>query len=107
MRLNILLIRVLLQSNIIDALVKVAISCKKKPEVYVLKESTGVLQLVTHKEFSATILPALQKAFLRSPEIILESVSYVLRGLSLDLSQYAMDIGKHIVGMFLLLFCNK
>ncbi|KAL0272371.1 UNVERIFIED_CONTAM: hypothetical protein PYX00_005366 [Menopon gallinae] len=85
------------KTSIIDALVKVGISCKKKPESYIVKESTGVLQLVTHEEFSSTILPALQKAILRSPEIILENVSFVLSGLSLDLSQYVMDIGKQIV----------
>ncbi|KAK6638077.1 hypothetical protein RUM44_008502 [Polyplax serrata] len=83
--------------GIIDALVKVVLQSKKKPEPYILRASVGLLQLITHEEFSTTILPSLQKAMLRSPENILESVGLILSGLSLDLSKYAMDVGKLLI----------
>lgn len=102
-----LIISIFFQPILIDTLVKMGISCKKKPESYIIKESSGVLQLITHEEFSSLILPSLQKAMLRSPEIILESIGFVLYGLSLDLSQYAMDIGKVLVGKKLVLFIMK
>lgn len=87
------------QPQIIDTLVKVILPSKKKPSSYILKASS-VLQLINHEEFSSLVLPSLQKAILRSPEIILESVGLILGGLSLDLSRYAKDIGKLLIGKF-------
>ena len=75
---------------------------KKKPESYILKSCEGLLSLITHEEFSTSIQPSLQKAILRSPEIILDSVGLILKGFSLDLSRYALEIGKLLIGNFFL-----
>lgn len=83
--------------ELLDALVKICVSCKKKPEPFILQSCRGLLSIVTHDEFSNIILPALEKAMLRSPEVALQSVGLLLAGLSLDLSQYAMAIGKQLI----------
>jgi hypothetical protein len=85
----------------LEIFIKVAISCKTKPTVYIIKESESLLKHVSHKEFKQQLLPAMQKAMLRNPEIILESVGHVMVGLSLDLSQYAQDIGRSLASMLM------
>lgn len=79
-----------------DALIKVCISCKKKPEIFVVEAAAPLLRKVTHEDFQGQVLPALQKAMLRNPEIIIESFGYILSGLNLDLSRYSQDISKGV-----------
>ncbi|XP_011647093.1 eIF-2-alpha kinase activator GCN1 [Pogonomyrmex barbatus] len=83
-----------LKTNMIDVFIKVTISCKKKPDLYVVDAAVPLLRRLTHEEFKTQLLPALQKAMLRNPEIIIESVGHILNGLSLDLSQYSQEISK-------------
>lgn len=83
-----------LKTNTIDPFIKLTISCKKKPDLYVVHNAVPLLRRISHDEFKSQLLPALQKAMLRNPEIIIESVGYILSGLSLDLSQYSQDISK-------------
>lgn len=54
---------------------------------------------VNNEQFKKSVLPALQKAMLRNPEIILECVELVISGVHLDLSSYAMEIGNSLIGM--------
>lgn len=82
------------QTNTIDIFIKVTISCKKKPDLYVVDVAAPLLRRLSHEEFKTQLLPALQKAMLRNPEIIIESVGHILNGLSLDLSQYCQEISK-------------
>lgn len=84
------------QGGLLDTFIKVAVSCKTKPPVYVIREAKALLTRVSHDEFRSQLLPAVQKAMLRNPEIILPCLPKVLSGLSLDLSQYALDIAKSI-----------
>ncbi|KAF7417549.1 hypothetical protein HZH68_000202 [Vespula germanica] len=83
-----------LKKNVIDTFIKVTISSKKKPDLYVVDTAIPLLRRISHEEFKVQLLPALQKAMLRNPEIIIESVGHILSGLSLDLSQYSQDICK-------------
>lgn len=73
-------------------------SCKTKPSPAVLKGCYPFLKRVNHEHFKTSLLPALQKAMLRNPEIILECVALTISGLNLDLSQYAMDLGNTLIG---------
>ncbi|KAK0174572.1 hypothetical protein PV327_010330 [Microctonus hyperodae] len=82
------------KSNIIDAFIKVAISCKNKPQLFVVDEAAFFLQRLNHDDFKNQLLPALQKAMLRNPEIIIGSVGHILSNLSIDLSRYSDDISK-------------
>ncbi|XP_017884303.1 eIF-2-alpha kinase activator GCN1 [Ceratina calcarata] len=83
-----------LKANIIDIFIKLTISCKKKPDLYVVHNAVPLLRRISHEEFKNQLLPAIQKAMLRNPEIIIESVGCILAGLSLDLSQYSQEISK-------------
>ncbi|XP_071447058.1 stalled ribosome sensor GCN1 [Hetaerina americana] len=76
---------------------KVAIGSKVKPPPYLIRECEPLLRHASHEEFRETMLPALQKAMLRSPEVALESVGILLSKLSLDLSRYAIDLGRNII----------
>lgn len=78
----------------IEIFIKIAISCKKKPDLYVVDLAEPFLKKLSHEEFKTQLLPALQKAMLRNPEIIIESVGEILRVLHLDLSEYCQDISK-------------
>ncbi|XP_012272971.1 eIF-2-alpha kinase activator GCN1 [Orussus abietinus] len=83
-----------LKDGILESFIKVTISCKKKPELYVVDAAVPLLRRVSHDDFKSHLLPALQKAMLRNPEIIIESVGHILSGLMLDLSRYSQEISK-------------
>lgn len=82
-----------------DIFIKTLISCKTKPSPTIIVACYPFLKLINHEDFKNVLLPALQKAMLRSPEVILECVGLVLSGISIDLSNYAADIGKSLTGM--------
>ncbi|TRY60563.1 hypothetical protein DNTS_026976 [Danionella cerebrum] len=60
------------------------------------EKSSSLLRHVTHAEFKEQLLPTLQKSLLRSPENSMQTISSMLASLTLDLSQYALDVGKGI-----------
>ncbi|XP_014822655.1 PREDICTED: translational activator GCN1 isoform X1 [Poecilia mexicana] len=84
------------KSALLDLYVKLVLMSKTKPQQHVLDKSSSLLRHVTHSEFKELLLPALQKTMLRSPENAMQTVSCLLSAVTLDLSQYAMDIGKAI-----------
>ena len=47
-----------------------------------------------HADFKESLLPLMQKAMLRNPEIVLESVALILEGLNIDLSQYVSEVSS-------------
>lgn len=92
-----------LKTNILNPFIKVCVSCKKKPDLYIIDTATPFLKRLTHDDFKNQLLPALQKAMLRNPEIIIQTVGHILSSLSLDLSRYTQDVGK---GLFANLHSN-
>ncbi|XP_038061522.1 eIF-2-alpha kinase activator GCN1-like [Patiria miniata] len=80
----------------LDAYIKTVFGGKRKAPVHVLVVCKWLLCQVNHEQFKQVILPAVQKAMLRSPENVMQAVGYLLSGVSLDLSQYAPDLGKNI-----------
>ena len=87
------------QSGFIERYVKTVIGSRTVPSKHLLLGCKSLLRHVGHKEFQDVILPAIDKAMLRSPEIILEGFIYLLAGLNIDLSQYAQEISKHLASM--------
>lgn len=83
------------QFRFLEIFVKVAISSKTRPDLSVIRECETLLRLVTVAEFEKLLLPAMLKAMLRNPEIILECIGNVMQYLSFDLSKYTMDFGKN------------
>uniref|UniRef100_A0A6Q2ZCD7 TOG domain-containing protein n=1 Tax=Esox lucius TaxID=8010 RepID=A0A6Q2ZCD7_ESOLU len=84
------------KSALLDLYVKTVLMSKTRPHQHILEKSGSLLRHVSHSEFRDLVLPAVQKAMLRSPENALQTVSCLLASVTLDLSQYAMDIGKGI-----------
>lgn len=64
-----------------------------------------LLRLIVDNEFEKILLPAIMKSMLRNSEIILQCVGQVISYLSIDLSKYAMDIGKSFGGKNYFLVC--
>uniref|UniRef100_A0AAZ3PQP5 TOG domain-containing protein n=1 Tax=Oncorhynchus tshawytscha TaxID=74940 RepID=A0AAZ3PQP5_ONCTS len=84
------------KSAVLDLYMKAVLMSKTRPHQHILDKSGSLLRHVSHSEFKVLLLPALQKAMLRSPENAMQTVSCLLASVTLDLSQYAMDIGKGI-----------
>ncbi|KAG8596974.1 hypothetical protein GDO81_002124 [Engystomops pustulosus] len=86
------------RSNLLDFYVKLVLMSKVKPPHYILESCTPLLQRLSHEEFKEQVLPMLQKSLLRSPENVIQTVSLLCASVTLDLSQYALDIGKSLAG---------
>ncbi|XP_030646777.1 eIF-2-alpha kinase activator GCN1 [Chanos chanos] len=84
------------KTALLDLYMKTVLMSKTRPHSHILEKSGSVLRHVSHSEFKEQLLPTLQKAMLRSPENSMQTISCLLASLTLDLSQYAMDIGKGI-----------
>uniref|UniRef100_A0A8C5CDD9 GCN1 activator of EIF2AK4 n=1 Tax=Gadus morhua TaxID=8049 RepID=A0A8C5CDD9_GADMO len=84
------------KSALLDLYVKSALMSKTRPQQHVLNKSGSMLRHVSHSEFKDLLLPAMQKSMLRSPENAMQTVSCLLAAVTLDLSQYAMDVGKAV-----------
>ncbi|KAJ8939614.1 hypothetical protein NQ318_012337 [Aromia moschata] len=83
--------------KLVDGFTKNFISCKVRPSPNIVMACYPLLHQVNNELFKRIVLPALQKAMLRNPEIILECVGLVISGINLDLGEYAMEIGKSLV----------
>ncbi|TNN77641.1 eIF-2-alpha kinase activator GCN1 [Liparis tanakae] len=84
------------KSAVLDLYIKSVLMSKTKPQRYILDKSGSFLRHVSHSEFKELLLPTLLKTMLRSPENAMQTVSCLLSAVTLDLSQYAMAIGKAI-----------
>lgn len=82
------------KAAILDLYLKTVLMSKTRPLQHILAKSSSLLCHVSHSEFKEQLLPTLQKALLRSPENSIQTISSMLASLTLDLSQYALDIGK-------------
>lgn len=84
------------KKSMLDSFIKITISTKVKPDSYLVEHCRPLLKILTHEDFKGVLLPALLRAILRNPEIILASVGHILGAVSLDLSAYAAELGKPI-----------
>ncbi|KAK7803834.1 hypothetical protein U0070_027292 [Myodes glareolus] len=81
-------------STLLDFYVKNILMSKVKPPKYLLDNCAPLLRFMSHSDFKDLILPTIQKSLLRSPENVIETISSLLASVTLDLSQYALDIVK-------------
>ncbi|XP_073766133.1 stalled ribosome sensor GCN1 [Danio rerio] len=84
------------KAALLDLYMKTVLMSKTRPLQHILEKSGSILRHMSHAEFKEQLLPTLQKALLRSPENCMQTISSMLASLTLDLSQYALDIGKGI-----------
>lgn len=90
----------LLEQNkvkLLDYVVKGLITVKTKPHASDIAGCAIVFSAITKEEFKATILPALQRSMLRSPEVILRAVGAIVNEIPMDISDFAYDLGKTLV----------
>ncbi|XP_014262100.1 eIF-2-alpha kinase activator GCN1 [Cimex lectularius] len=85
-----------LKARLVELLVKTVIGSKTRIPSHVVTSCKPLLVLVNHSEFSEVLLPSLQKALLRNPELTLHVLDKLLANVSIDLSKYAVDLGKTI-----------
>ncbi|CAH1977085.1 unnamed protein product [Acanthoscelides obtectus] len=83
--------------QLMDTFIKSLVSCKTRPSPNVIISCYPLLSQVDDDRFKKAVLPALQKAMLRNPEIILECVGLVISGIEIDLSKYAMELGNSLI----------
>ncbi|XP_069353515.1 stalled ribosome sensor GCN1 [Eulemur rufifrons] len=86
------------KSALLDFYMKNILMSKVKPQKYLLDSCAPLLRYMSHSEFKDLILPTIQKSLLRSPENVVETISSLLASVTLDLSQYALDIVKGLAG---------
>ncbi|XP_057670075.1 eIF-2-alpha kinase activator GCN1 [Diorhabda carinulata] len=82
---------------LIESFIKNFISCKTRPSPNIIIACYPLLSQIKEEHFVKSILPALQKAMLRNPEVILECIGLVISGVNLDLSKCACDIGNSLI----------
>lgn len=80
----------------IEVFSRVIIGSKSRVEEYVISGCKSLLVLVDHNEFSSVLLPAINKALLRNPELCLSTIGSLIDCLSLDLSRYSVALGQII-----------
>ena len=79
-----------------DIFVKQVIGSKTLVSQDVMIRIRPVLQNICHDDFKKTILPAVSRFVLRSPEIAMNIVPSLISFVNLDLSQYSQELGKMI-----------
>lgn len=85
------------KEKLIDHFIKGLVTVKVKPQVPAITSCSQLLKTLSLDEFKKTILPALQRAMLRSPEIVLQAVGAIVHELEIDVSEFAFDLGKVLI----------
>lgn len=85
------------RTKLIDHFVKGLITVKVKPNFNYILSCKLLLKSLTKAEFEASLYPALQRSMLRSPEIVLQGVGYIVQELELDMNDYAITLSKPLV----------
>lgn len=86
------------QEKNIDVFIKNFISTKVRPNSHLIEACHPFICELDEKDIKNKILPAIQKAMLRNPEVIIETVGLILNSLSPDLSMIALDVSKTLIG---------
>ncbi|KAL0893483.1 hypothetical protein ABMA27_013683 [Loxostege sticticalis] len=83
--------------KMLECFTKSLISVKTRPNSNYIRGCGALLQLLDKAEVHEGLLPALQKAMLRSPETVVQAVGEVLGNLQIHLDGPAVDIGKSLI----------
>lgn len=85
------------KEKLIEHFIKGLITVKVKPNAALFTSCSQLLKSLSDDEFKKSILPALQRAMLRSPEIILQGVGAIIHEIEIDCSEFAFDLGKTLI----------
>ncbi|ESQ38842.1 hypothetical protein EUTSA_v10022486mg [Eutrema salsugineum] len=76
----------------VDIYVKDVLNSREKLKQNLSKCFQPLLSRLSREEFQTVILPAAVKMLKRNPEIVLESVGFLLANVNIDLSKYALEL---------------
>ncbi|XP_050089217.1 eIF-2-alpha kinase activator GCN1 [Anopheles aquasalis] len=85
------------KAKLLDHVVKGLVTVKTKPHASDIAGCAILLRAITKDEFRTIIVPALQRSMLRSAEVVLRAVGAIVNEIELDISDYALDLGKPLV----------
>lgn len=85
------------KEKLLEHFIKGLVTVKVKPNVALFTTCSQLLNALNADEFKKTILPALQRAMLRSPEVILQGVGAIIHETNIDCSDFAFDLGKTLI----------
>lgn len=86
------------QPKILESYIKSIISVKSRPNVNYIKACHKIIELLTPADINDSLLPALAKAMLRSPETIVQAVGEIFWNLHVEKGALTVDIGKSLIG---------
>ncbi|CAK8692590.1 unnamed protein product [Clavelina lepadiformis] len=89
------------KDDIISSFVKSIIICKVPVESHALVGCAPVVKEIDHTNFQNIIIPAMQKALLRSPENVLQTIKSIMRNVSIDLSRHALILVKMLAAQLI------
>lgn len=85
------------KAKLLDHFVRGVITVKAKPNCHHITACKILLEACTKDDVKSTLLPAMQRSMLRNPEIVLEGVGYIVRELTVDISDSSVDVGKVLI----------
>lgn len=95
----------ILQQNkdkLLEHFIKGLVTVKVKPNVALFTSCSQLLQALSGDEFKKTILPALQRSMLRSPEVILQGMKIIWNILKRNFSCGVETAKKHPYHIFII-----
>lgn len=72
--------------------VKAVLNAREKPADGLSEAFCPLFSYLLHEEFKSIVVPSSVKMLKRNPELVLESVEFLLESVNLDLSKYAVEI---------------
>lgn len=85
------------KEKLIEHFIKGLVTVKVKPQMVAITSCSQLLKTLSLDECKKSILPALQRSMLRSPEIVLQAVGAIVHELDIDVSEFAFDLGKVLI----------
>ncbi|OEL22068.1 eIF-2-alpha kinase activator GCN1 [Dichanthelium oligosanthes] len=79
------------KSMFLDLYVKTILSSKDRPPKAATEAFKPIFLEIGHEDFKNTVIPSCIKMLKRNPEIVLQSIGYLLKTVRLDLSKYSME----------------
>ncbi|XP_025797732.1 protein ILITYHIA isoform X2 [Panicum hallii] len=79
------------KSMFLDLYVKTILSSKDQPPKAAIEAFKPLFLEIGHEDFKNTVMPSCIKMLKRNPEIVLQSIGYLLKTVPLDLSKYCME----------------
>ncbi|TKY61324.1 Translational activator GCN1 [Spatholobus suberectus] len=76
----------------LDIYVNAILNAKEKPGKSLTEAFRPLYLQMSHEDFQNIVIPSSVKMLKRNPEIVLESVGFLLKSVNLDLSKYAVEI---------------